>query len=388
METRLGVHRSRGWGQRVLAGAARIAAPPALVAMALLSTSMVTPQLLAQTLPTSTDDADVAAWCLERDELDLGSEGVVSGRVEADGRPLPGVELAAIPDRVFGRSRPGVSGRASAEGRFVLCGVPEGRVSLIAQASGWTFELATPRVRRGSVHRVDLTAKPSDPDQGRGDIFGLLVDRESGQPIAAASVRVGLTSTTTRDDGSFVLQDLESGASIVQVDHIGYAAAVELLDIAEGGVTRADIELVPEAIALQGIDVAVSNSLLDQDRRGLERRRLLGAGIHFDRRAIEELGSFDAVPILQASGLRFFRDPRDPEHRVMVTSRNRTCAPEIWVDGRFRFDGQEWLHILGSGELEAVEVYRGQWVPSDFIDPLHSRGCVVVAMWTRRGAND
>jgi iron complex outermembrane recepter protein len=96
-------------------------------------------------------------------------------------------------------------------------------------------------------------AVASDP----GRIVGVVADAVTGEPVAAAHVRVRELgrSDFSHGDGSFHLERIPEGAHRVVVERLGYATHEELVQVRSGETTELSVRLRPSAITLAGIVV-------------------------------------------------------------------------------------------------------------------------------------
>jgi iron complex outermembrane recepter protein len=94
-------------------------------------------------------------------------------------------------------------------------------------------------------------------DARSATLLGEVVDAQTGQPVAGASVslREGGRSELTRGDGTFVLARLAGGRYVVVAQRIGFAPAERVVDVAPGQTARLRLELTTSAIQLPGLVV-------------------------------------------------------------------------------------------------------------------------------------
>ena len=89
-------------------------------------------------------------------------------------------------------------------------------------------------------------------------VRGVIRDAETGQPVVAALVQLGLTEhyAATREDGSFVLRAPgESGVHSLVVTATGYAKRYEPADLEID--TEVRISLYPDPVPVEGVEVSV-----------------------------------------------------------------------------------------------------------------------------------
>jgi hypothetical protein len=221
-------------------------------------------------------------------------------------------------------------------------------------------------------------------------VHGRLLEDGSGVPIGAASV-VLLDSTSaaraqvfTDSAGGWTIE-ARPGLYSLLVQRIGYATVrSDTIRLTADEATEVELHLSPRAVRLAPIvasERAASRlDLFHQHRQQFEK---LGIGDFFDRGDLENWinhpvsAVLQSVPYLNGVGARSGR-----------LGRSRRCQISYYIDGvRMRsLFGQPIDDVVRVVDLEGIEVYRGQSVlPAEFSDP-QSRGCPVVALWTRRAS--
>ncbi|HVS12516.1 MAG TPA: carboxypeptidase-like regulatory domain-containing protein, partial [Thermoanaerobaculia bacterium] len=173
--------------------------------------------------------------------LDFGAGATLSGVVLEGGAPAPGAEIVVIGGEA-GQQRT----FADQAGRFVL-GVPEG-----------TIEIAASRGEAMAMERLEIRGDTElELDLERAAIVGMVVDRETGAPIADAEVSAqhvrppGATGVArlqpgrTGPNGSFRLPVL-TGRHVVRAQAKGYATASEHdVEVFPGDEVAVRLELAP-----------------------------------------------------------------------------------------------------------------------------------------------
>lgn len=164
--------------------------------------------------------------------LELVRGATVSGRVtDAGGEPLAGVDVQLA---VVDYNEHGVGHRAwtDAAGRYLLEGVPAGRLSVAAEQTGYLPAVSDLDVLPGD-NRLDFQL-----DRGL-TVAGRVVD-DGGAAVPDAEVRLGAglalffgTAVTTGADGRFELAGIAPGTHAVSASKEGYAeATLDGLEIA------------------------------------------------------------------------------------------------------------------------------------------------------------
>jgi TonB-dependent starch-binding outer membrane protein SusC len=99
---------------------------------------------------------------------------------------------------------------------------------------------------------LTLVAAASLGAQSTGTISGRVVDSASRQPLAAVSLRIVGTQrgTMTRDDGTYSLAGVPTGAQRVRASRIGFAPLTRDVTVTAGGTSNADFTLSAQAAVL------------------------------------------------------------------------------------------------------------------------------------------
>jgi hypothetical protein len=221
-------------------------------------------------------------------------------------------------------------------------------------------------------------------------VHGRLREVGTDAPIAAAVVMLvdstGWTGPQVLTDtaGVFALTPNVPGMYRLAVERIGFMPLrSEPLSLSPRDTLRLQVYVTPEAVRLEPLLVESRQSTrLDIFYERRARFQKLGIGDFFTREQLERWinhsvsAVLQTVPYLSAASARIGR----------IGTRSRRCEVGYYVDGvRMRsLFGQSVDDIVRVIDLEAIEVYRGQAeLPAEYSDP-QSRGCPVVALWTRR----
>ena len=104
-------------------------------------------------------------------------------------------------------------------------------------------------------------------------VSGKLIDEDS-QPLPYANVvllslpdSAFVSGATSDDKGNFILKDLSSRSYLLQVSYIGYQPQSILLENLDRKINLGDIQLVQDAVALEGVTVTGSNVVEKIDRQ-------------------------------------------------------------------------------------------------------------------------
>lgn len=215
--------------------------------------------------------------------------------------------------------------------------------------------------------------------------------REEGThiPVAAALVLLldstgGIETQTFSDTlGEFTITPRKAGTHWLAIERIGYGAVhTEPMTLLDDEVAQIILHLSPTAVRLDPLIVrSPISSRLDRFYENRRRFEKLGIGDFFGRAELAPRinqpvsAVLQSVPYLNvASGT------------MMRLNRGRPCQVNYYMDGvRLRSTfGQSVDDLVRVHDLEGIEVYRGQsQLPAEYSDS-QSRGCPVVALWTRR----
>lgn len=110
-----------------------------------------------------------------------------------------------------------ISATTSADGRYSLAGVPE---SFTLSVSAHDHDAGEAQAQRTTS--LDLALRPDV-------LAGTVKDAETGKPVAGATVKAGAASATSADDGTYRLEGIPAGATVL-VSAPGYAVVEQPLD--------------------------------------------------------------------------------------------------------------------------------------------------------------
>ncbi len=175
-------------------------------------------------------------------ELVLAPGGVVEGRVLADGRPMPGVEVAVTAPAARDLDFPELDTTTDGDGQFRIDGVPLGPRTVEAKAEGY----------RRAVRDVEVTAETKTVELvlERGlEVSGRVVD-DAGNPVAAATVRLiagqsffKAPQADSGTDGAFTIGGLQDGTYQLFVNKDGYVMERRGDNVTVAGASVAGIEV-------------------------------------------------------------------------------------------------------------------------------------------------
>lgn len=181
------------------------------------------------------------------------SSGAVRGRVtaEATGEPVPGARVRV--------ETPGGSyaARTDTAGAFELTALPAGSRPLEVRARGFEPKRVTARVPAGGVVRLGLRLAPAEEDDRQATVTGVVVARETGEPLADVAVQVEGTGLGAFTDsaGRYRITGVPPGPHVLHASRIGYATARLSLSVPPEGTVRRRIELGRTALEMEEIRV-------------------------------------------------------------------------------------------------------------------------------------
>ncbi|MHC4862276.1 MAG: MSCRAMM family protein, partial [Planctomycetota bacterium] len=262
----------------------------------------------------------------KRTKLVLPQEAVLTALVlDPAGRPVAGAEVLLAPERpedTRGFLAPGVPvfrGRTDRAGRLVFYRLAEGtRYRLRASATGLARAVLRDLAPTERPHEVRLTPGATV----RGTLYAI----PGGEPVAGAVVRLGESSTRSREDGRFELVGVPAGSYRLEVQSAGH------LHVEEAELVLADGE------AREGLTV-----------------RLLGMG--------RLKGRVLSPTTRPASGAEIFlRYPPDPDLRDRLPPDRTVRAGTTDEDGRFDVKGlipAQGVDLIARHPEYAPAAYRG-----------------------------
>jgi len=217
-------------------------------------------------------------------------------------------------------------------------------------------------------------------------VLGRVIDIRSAEPIPSVRVAFRLPDTEgepvwqglSGSTGTFVTSRMEPGDYEVEVQMLGYADILNRITFALDGDVDLRIELVPEALTLEPVVVAVRRrSRLET--QGFYERQAMGIGYFLNRADIEMRNPWRVADLFYGiPGARVI--PATVGQPVPNVLLRRNCVPLIVLNGapisnRIRLDD-----ILHPQDVEAVEVYHGSSAPIQYSQ---FTTCGTIMVWTR-----
>lgn len=241
---------------------------------------------------------------------------------------------------------------------------------------------------------IPVTAELAIAQQS-GTLSGRVVDASTRLPIAAAQVEIGgVRQTTTRDDGTFVLQGIAAGRYELAIRRIGFLPRHDTVHMSDA-TFRIDIALTPAPTELPDVSVTAQRGYLG----GFWERQERGMGRFFtradlDRRKPQRLIDMfrgvegaKVVPTAHGYAIASLRGARGLA--------SGECVAAVFLDGMPYQMSTAGLSDFNPEDVEAIEYYSSPArVPAQFNTATgmsrpgsgfiagHPK-CGVVAIWTR-----
>jgi hypothetical protein len=216
-----------------------------------------------------------------------------------------------------------------------------------------------------------------------GRIVGQLVDAQTGMPVEGVSVRIvdlERPAQLSNAAGRFTFVDVPRGVYELEIRHLSYGTAKQLVNVPLGDVVNITARLRVAAIPLDSVVVTVYRRRTRLEEVGFLERRRRGFGYFF---ADEEADAWKIDQILAGIARVEVRWTSATNQKVFMSFAGRLCIPEIYVDGVLQrwAEGDVRLAIAGL-DIAAVEVYRGTETPGEFQQSAY-RPCGAIVIWRK-----
>lgn len=231
-------------------------------------------------------------------------------------------------------------------------------------------------------------AAPSDgqsdtrpgPD-GRASIAGTVTDALAERPLSGAEVALierGI-GTLSREDGSFVLRDLEPGRDSLIVHYLGLTSHRIPVRLRPDSTIRVEFEVVSPPYQMAALLVKVERVGWGP-LAGFEHRRTRGRGVFFGRERIEREDPLVPSDLLAGiPGVRLGYPTGAAADRIIMMGHGpNRCLPLLFINGTPVH--AEFLDDYLPELIEAIEVYTR---PQDRPQQFRRGGCGAIVMWTR-----
>lgn len=230
------------------------------------------------------------------------------------------------------------------------------------------------------------------------DVYGIVVDNQSGQPIRAAEVRmIGLEGAVTGSNGRFFIRDLPPGPARVYVQHLSYQPWETHIDLEDGVAYEVEFRLDPDPLELPGVEVkAMSRRIARRlepvyDRMDRSTTAYFRTEKDFTARGYPPVGAMirglPGVRVAQRGGLKW-----SVEMGGSVLLTGGRCVPAIYLDGirvstpqtdTTGLSALSEFMAMSTMDVAVIEIYPGAAsLPPEFNDP---GSMCAIGIWTKRG---
>lgn len=226
------------------------------------------------------------------------------------------------------------------------------------------------------------TVAAQERDVLPGRIIGEVMDGETGGGVQGVVVRILPPvdrQAITDEAGRFAFSEVPSAVHELEVSHIAYGTATQLVNVPEGATVEVWVEIMPEAIDVGSIQVRVAILNPGLEDVGFYDRSRFGFGHFFDEMDLQRRTLSSA---LREGGARLAGGASGLSSYPVFSRSGRSCFPVLWVDRRMiRFRGSGIEALVDPGSIAAMEVYRPGNTPSEFMYSMSDCGAVVI--WTQ-----
>src|SRR5688500_2192515 len=220
--------------------------------------------------------------------------------------------------------------------------------------------------------------------QAHGVVAGTITDAR-GVPVAGAQISVRGLGTMAISDarGSFRLDRIPVGSSIVRVRRLGFVPDSVDVDIPSSPDAAVSFKLAPIVAVLAPV-VVRTNKVKHQARLAgfYERLERQTAGTFITLRQIELDAPRSMTHLMQrVPGLTVVKGRAGASG---VRMRGRTCWPLVWLAGFPMPAGEVDLDSFAPHSFEGIELYLGSTTPP--LRDIHQRtmsSCGTVLLWSR-----
>jgi hypothetical protein len=283
-------------------------------------------------------------------------------------------------DRRTGASQARMGGRVESgrDGRYAICGVPNGVQLQMRAGSAPTATDAIELFHEApGVTRRDFLLADADTAL-RGAVRGT-VRGTAGGPVPNALVDApGAAGVRTDGEGRFLIRAVSLGTRTLVVRSIGAEPMLAIADVAWRD--TAEVEIILKNIpTLDSVEV-IGSRVMRRFVEDLENRKALGIAKFVDSARVRRIDNVRSA-ILSGSNARIARNG-------MVTFGPSNCVPAFWIDKHFvrPDDASMELNLLSPDQIGAIEIYdKKTMIPSEYWPPAGRRPpeCALV-IWTKR----
>ena len=213
---------------------------------------------------------------------------------------------------------------------------------------------------------------------------GRVIDSETGQPIAGATVQIrhGSPLLSTDTLGQFEAHDLAEGDAEITIQVIGYSRGVFRVRFPASGDVDRVFALDFTGARLSAVVVEARAEKLERRYADFEQRRhrRMGAYLRWDE--LEKQGFASVGDALRTvRGVRIHCNQQAFECFAFMV-RTPQCQPTWWVDG---VQVRSFHESTSIRDVYGIEVYRGAGeVPGEYAGS--DAACGVIVVWTKSRA--
>jgi hypothetical protein len=242
---------------------------------------------------------------------------------------------------------------------------------------------------------VTVEARSAEDGSSGADVYGIVVDNDSGRPVQAAEVMVvGQRSVITGSNGRFFVKDLPPGPARVYVQHLSFQPRETHIALEPGIAYEVEFRLDPDPLELPGVEVtAMSRQIARRLEPVFDR---MGRAVAADFRTEKDFEQRGHPPVgAMIRGMPGVRvDQRGLQWRInmrgAVLLNGQPCVPSVYLDG-IRVSNSEdpsslsEFMAMSTYDVAVIEIYRGAAsLPPEFNDP--GTMCAI-GIWTKRGGD-
>lgn len=221
-----------------------------------------------------------------------------------------------------------------------------------------------------------------------GLVVGLVVDRETRQPIEGVAITVRLldpddpatpfsAAVLTDGSGRFTIEGLADGPYEIAIERIGYQRASGSMELSASLGATVDVELVREAVALDPLVVVAEAGSRYLDTAGFYDRASRGIGQFVTREQILGAGAQRMSDIFRTMpGVQVARGGGAGSEGYLLLRGG--CPADLYIDGQRLIPPVSVDQVLRPLDVEGLEVYHGSEVPAAY----RTTNCGAVLVWT------
>jgi hypothetical protein len=228
---------------------------------------------------------------------------------------------------------------------------------------------------------------PPESPEGPIRLTGTVFDRSEEEPITGAAIRLvridaedaPIWEGVSDEEGRFRAADIPVGEYRIEFQVPRYSPLSSDVVISENSTVDVEARMVPvDVVELEPVvATAVRRNRLEAE--GFYDRRRMASGQFVTREEIETRSPNRVTDLFQMiPGVQVIPEAMGPTLRL-----RNGCVPRVVLDGAILSEPVFIDDIIGSQDLEAVEVHNASSIPSQYVG---QTACGVVMLWTRDAA--